>query len=391
MAARRHHSILGRSSVEAALRHLGAQRYGNLVEFIEHAIRWPEGQAGTVLAPLTEATEVLRDWTPSERAHAVWKMIEEGVVHPQVGPTPQSRRRRALQAAFRLPDAYISDDWGSSLTERFKQLRLVPGAFGNATSTQPMEMAWKRGVERLAEHLERELKELRTPEDWAPHRPQRADQGLGTITSFRPPSEGAQKLIVNLHVLTVLMRGKLEVRRTTERVVTSQDPDGLRYFRAWASSSEASLRGSTYAPTHALWGCRAEQVAENGRPVTRLWFPRPLMAGERAHFVTEVVHEAREDSSQGWANVGVDHFGIDRGELRDGLLPVNGLTIRIRFDRNCLPRAVWWYAELNDRERYDEPSPGSPRLLDVGSGDVAKTFEHLCQPREDYGITYSWA
>jgi hypothetical protein len=392
LAARRHHSILGRSSVEAALRHLGRQRYGKLVEFIEHAIRWPEGQAGAVLAPLTEATEVLRDWTPSERARAVWKMIEEGVVHPQVGPTPQSRRRHALQAAFRLPDAYIGDDWGSSLTERFKQLKAVPGAFGDATSTQPMEMAWKRGVERLAEHLEREFKELRTPEDWARHRPVQADdQGFDSITSFRQPSEGAQKLIVNLHVLTVLMRGKLEVRRTTERVVTSQDFDGLRYFRAWASSSGASLRGSTYAPTHALWGCRAEQVTESGRPVTQLWFPRPLMAGERAHFVTEVVHEAHENSSQGWANVGVDHFGIDRGELRDGLLPVSGLTIRIRFDRNCLPKAIWWYAELNDRERYDEPPPGSPRRLDVGSGDVVKTFEHLCQPRENYGITYSWA
>ncbi len=184
MAARRHHSILGRSSVEAALRHLGRQRYGKLVEFIEHAIRWPEGQAGAVLAPLTEATEVLRDWTPSERARAVWKMIEEGVVHPQVGPTPQSRRRHALQAAFRLPDAYIGDDWGSSLTERFKQLKAVPGAFGDATSTQPMEMAWKRGVERLAEHLEREFKELRTPEDWARHRPVQADdQGFDSITS----------------------------------------------------------------------------------------------------------------------------------------------------------------------------------------------------------------
>jgi len=271
LAARRHHSILGRSTVEAALRHLGAQRYGTLVEFIEHAIRWPEGQAGTILSPLTESTEVLQDWTPSERARALWKMIEEGVVHPQVGPTPQSRRRRALQAAFRLPDVYIGDDWGASLTERFKQLKAVPGAFGSATSTQPMEMAWKRGVERLAEHLERELKELRAPEDWARHRPVQANGSeFNESTTFRQPSEGAQKLIVNLHVLTVLMRGRQEVRRITERVITSQDPAGLRYFKAWAFSSGTSLQGRTYAPTDALWGCRAEQVAENGLSVTRV-------------------------------------------------------------------------------------------------------------------------
>ena len=140
------------------------------------------------------------------------------------------------------------------------------------------------------------------------------DSGFDESTSFRRPSEGAQKLIVNLHVLTVSMRGRQEVRRITERVVTSRDPAGLRYFRAWASSSGASLQG-TYVPTHALWGCRAKQVTEkDGRPVTQLWFPRPLMAGERAHFGTEVVLEADEDSSQGRANVGVRITSASTGE-----------------------------------------------------------------------------
>ena len=380
-----------RGSVEAALRHLGSRRYDDLVDLIEYAIKWPDGRSGTVLAPLTEATSGLLDWTPAERAQAIWHVLEEGIFHPHVSPTVMSRRRRALQAAFRLPDKDIKESWGASLTERFKQLGAL-AIFANATSTQPMEIAWKRGVERLADHLERELKELRTPDDWVRYRPmQTDDSGLDGSATFRRPSEGAQKLIVNLQVLTVLMRGRQEDRRITERVITSRDPDGLEYFSTWASSSGASLRGSTYVPTHALWGCRAEQVTENGRPVTQLWFPRPLMFGERAHFVTEVVHEAHEDSSHGWANVGVDHFGIERGELRDGLLPVSGLTIRIRFDRDCLPRAIWWYAELNAWERYVEPPPDDPRRMDIGSGDVAKTFEHLCEPREDYGVTYSWA
>lgn len=392
MAVRESRSSGTTVPVEAALRHLGSRRYDDLVELVEYAIKWPTGRTGTILAPFTEATSGLHDWTAAERAHAVWRVLEEGIFHPHVSPTAASRRRRALQAAFRLPDKDIEEPWGASLTERFKQLGAL-AVFGNATSTQPMEIAWKRGVERLADHLERELKELRTPEDWARHRPvQVDDSGFAESTSFRRPSEGAQKLIVNLHVLTVLMKGRKEVRRITERVLTSRDPAGLRYFRAWAFSSGTSLQGRAYAPTHALWGCRAEQVTENGLPVTHLGFPRPLMVGERAHFVTEVVHEVHEENgSQGWADVGVDHFGIDRGELCDGLLPVRGLTIRLRFDRNCLPKSIWWYAELNDRERYVEPPPGSPRCLDVGCGDVVKTFAGLCQPRENYGIAYTWA
>jgi len=380
-----------KAPVEAALRHLGSRRYDDLVALIEYAIKWPDGRTGTILAPFTEATSGLHDWTAAERAHAVWRVLEEGIFHPHVSPTVMSRRRRVLQAAFRLPDKDIEEPWGASLTERFKQLGAL-AVFSNATSTQPMEIAWKRGVERLADHLERELKELRTPEDWARYRPVRPDDsGFDELTSFRRPSEGAQKLIVNLHVLTVLMSGRLEVRRITERVITSQDPAGLKYFKAWAFSSGTSLQGRAYAPTQALWGCRAEQVTENGLPVTQLWFPRPLIAGERAHFMTEVVHEVHEeDGSKGWANVGVDHFGIDRGELRDGLLPVSGLTIRLRFDRNCLPTSIWWYAEQNDRERYAEPPPDSPRRLTVGSGDVVKTFDNLCQPRESYGIAYTW-
>ena len=74
----------------------------------------------------------------------------------------------------------------ASLTERFRQLGAL-AVFSNATSTQPMEIAWKRGVERLADHLEHELKELRTPEDWARHRPVQTDDS-GFDESHELPS-----------------------------------------------------------------------------------------------------------------------------------------------------------------------------------------------------------
>jgi hypothetical protein len=51
----------------------------------------------------------------------------------------------------RIPDKEIGEEWGASLTERFRQLKVLRSTFGEVTSTQPMEIAWKRGVERLSE------------------------------------------------------------------------------------------------------------------------------------------------------------------------------------------------------------------------------------------------
>jgi hypothetical protein len=383
-------ATLRATSVEAALRHLGARRYGSVVDLIEDAIMLPAGPTGAILAPLTAPTAVLQDWTVSERAHALWAVIKEGIADPQVVSPAQLRRRHVLLAAFRLPDEDIDQEWGASLTDRFKQLRSLR-IFGDVTSTQPMEMSWKRGVERLSYHLEERLDQLRTPEDWAFYRSVESNgrRLRGAPAIFREPSEGAQKLIVNLFVMTVIMKGRAEARRISERLITSQDDDGLEYYAARAYSSGVALENRTYVPTHALWGCRAEQVP--GHPGTLLRFPRPLRRGEQVHFVSEVVYDDNQGDLLGWHNVDIDHYGIEAGELRDGLWPVRGLTIRIKFESDSLPSAVWWYAELNESERYVEPPVGSPRRLDVVCGDVIKTFERPCQPRESYGIAYRWS
>jgi hypothetical protein len=150
----------------------------------------------------------------------------------------------------------------------------------------------------------------------------------------------------------------------------------------------------TYVAVQALWGCTAEFVASArpGRPaVTRLRFPAPLRAGEHAHFASEVIDENIEEERY-WVNVDVDHYGIARGQVAyGGLVPVSGLTIRIRFDDEHLPEAVWWYAEANERERYDRPSEGDPRLLRIIGRDVQFTFvDRPCQPRESYGLAFGW-
>ena len=69
---------------------------------------------------------------------------------------------------------------------------------------------------------------------------------------------------------------------------------------------------------------------------------------------------------------------------------MSGLAIRISFERDALPTAVWWYAEQNERERYVAPPVGSPRRLPVICGEVVMTFEQPCQPRESYGVSYTW-
>src|SRR5690348_16787228 len=102
---------MSRGPIEAALRHLGARRYGDLVKIIEHAIRCPDDDTVEIPKPPTEPSAVLHDWTASERAHALWRVIEEGIVHPDVSSAVQPRHHRVLRAAFRLPDDDIAEEW----------------------------------------------------------------------------------------------------------------------------------------------------------------------------------------------------------------------------------------------------------------------------------------
>ena len=101
---------------------------------------------------------------------------------------------------------------------------VLKDVFNEPTTTQPMEMAWKRGVRQLAAQLEARLAALRDPTDWKPYRPTEverrgfreahieawqfhADAVDGVDDVLRPPSRGAQPFFVNLFVTTVFMRG----------------------------------------------------------------------------------------------------------------------------------------------------------------------------------------
>jgi hypothetical protein len=402
-------SVLQWPEIEAALRYLGTRNHGLPVDLLRHAIERPDSATGRNLFALTAPTMVLDGWTAEQRAHALWQILRESIRDPDVSPTHLSRRRRTLQAAFRLPDPDIREPWGGSLNVRFKQLMPLVDVFDRPTTTQPMESAWKRGVRLLAKHLETRFAGLaREPADWEqyqrdPHghagaREGRLDELQAHVDSYgydaallRQPSAGAQPIFVDLFVTTVFMKRRAVYRRITERLITAQT-DNVEYYTARGFAGKPPRL--TYVSVKALWGCTAEFVEsrQRGRPaVTRLWFPTPLRTGQQAHFASEVIDENITEE-RSWIDVDVDHHGIARGALlHGGRLPISGLTIRVWFDDSDLPEAVWWYAELNENERYDRPPPGDRRHLSLIGGDVSHTFtDQYCQPREHYGIAFSW-
>jgi hypothetical protein len=104
-------------------------------------------------------------------------------------------------------------------------------------------------------------------------------------------------------------------------------------------------------------------------------------------FASETINNTLDDARE-WVNVEIDHHGIAPGKRLHGLLPLSGLTIRIRFDEE--PEACWWYVEETENGRRVRPPVGSPQYLDVVAGQVEYTFPQKCQPRENYGLSLVW-
>jgi len=118
-----------RSPIENALRFIGGQRGGQLLELLRSAIEWPTGDVGVALRPLIEPTAVLGNWTPDDRAEALESLIKAGVEHSSVGAGEHSRERRVLRAAFRLPDPEIAEHWAATLSDRWTQLKALEQLF----------------------------------------------------------------------------------------------------------------------------------------------------------------------------------------------------------------------------------------------------------------------
>jgi hypothetical protein len=365
------------AEIEAALRWLAKHKDGEPLEVLGDAIKEPVSDPAVVLRSLVAPTASL---TAESREFAVW-----GLIVDEIGSVGNSRHRNALRAAFRVPPSPGDFGWKAKLGDRFRQLMLLPGIFGDPppTTTTPMHQAWRWALKALAAALAEKLVSLGGP-GWLPY----IDIGRAAaeVTSderigwrARAASRGAQPVFVERMVVTVVMHRKTALRRITERDVIACE-DGVDGYDVHA------LTGWEHAPEEipvtALWACRviASPCAHPGDPVpARLRFGRTLRKGERYRFESEA-RDGQLDEERRWINVDVDHHGIAPA----------GLTVRINFDENCLPGACWWYAEQTEYERMRRPPDGDPHLLAVDDGFVRHTFLDGCHPRESYGVAFRW-
>lgn len=390
-------------SCEDALRWLATRR-GRPLELLAHAIGDPTGDSSDALQLLVDPTASVPDPTPQNRSLAVWGLLIDEV--NKIGAGPDSARRTALQAAFRMQrPAEITGTWKPALGARFEQLKAVHRVFGpRLKSRTPMQRAWDRGLERLVPSLEGRLEMLTVAGDeWAPYieaallaeregvtKRTVAPQVANAVPGYRKLSPNAQPLFAELFVTTVFMKGRTAYRRITERLMTAQ-VDNVDGYVAMAMAKATGNRSDF--SVKALWGCRAEEVeAAGGDPAyTKLKFPRPLRRGESHYFSSEAVDEHLTAPERIWVNITIDHYGIAAGKFWENGLPVSGLTIRIRFDDAQIPTACWWYAEELDRERQIAPPEGDRRRLRIVDGAVTHTFDQVCHPRESYGVSILWS
>ena len=394
-----------RELLEAALRQLAARPNGLLAEVLEDALRHPDEDSNRLVVPLIQAHPLFTDRPPTARAEALAQFIEECAFECATGKD-RARIRAVLNAAFRFPEPRVTDvePWASSLRRRHEQLKKhLPDVFDSPSTVQPMQRAWKDGVRRLAEEVQRQLIDLVEREalplvpDQLPSGGEGRSATVGAaedLAELQPASPLAQPVFMDLYVATVIMSGRRVVRRINDRLLTAQT-DGVAHFKAqvYVAETDGTV---TYVPTRAIFGCRAHDLTVPGstKQMTLLIFPRPLLEGEQVYFTSEVVFGPQTGNvgDPDWINVDVDHFGIGRGQFdASGLRPTRGLTIRVHFDETELPRLVWWYAEADEKERETIPPAGDPRFLELDGCDVQHTFENVGQPRQNYGIAYTWS
>lgn len=370
---------LSEPTVESALRYLATRNHEHPLDLLQSAIERPQGDVGSFVTPLTSATSVLDTWTPDERARALWSLIQECIRDRDVAPTDNSRRRRVLHAAFRLPDSGVTGPWKGSLHQRFEQLKTLTEVFGGPITTQPMEAAWSSAVKSLSAVLQRRLAEHATPEDWQAFRPT-------TQRPRRTPDTRADPIYLNYMVTTVFLKGRVFTRRITERVITAMEDGVDRYVMRNRPPLQSGRPGVII--TNA-WGCEVQRLAHepHSETLAHLVFPS-LSRGETHWFATELVADEEALDDRPWVNVPVNNHGIAPGQVTPAGIPVQGLTVRLVYDPAVAPTVAWFYTDEMDRKT---PPPASdPRRLPIRHGMISHTFAEACEPRDQVGIAFRW-
>jgi hypothetical protein len=373
------------SQREAGLRQLAADGYDRVLTTLQHALQDLHKPLGS---NRSSALRRLVDGVPSamprgtgteDRAKALWQLIKSELAEIKLPEV-----RTALRAALHLD----STNREPSIDGRLKFAR-DRGDFGRQRAGKPhgydaLRRWWGEGVRELGERVHERLDYLHDhPNEWRQYFPN------VTEPRFRKPSKGAQPVFAELFLTTVFMKGRFVHRRITERLITAQE-DGVASYTARALPE--SDNETVGVPVRAIWGCRAERIPSSpGTPLlTRLHFPAPLRRGQHHYFSSEAMAGDVAESERLAINVEVDHHGIAPGRRLHGTMPISGLTIRVKFDKE-IPEACWWYADVTERERYQRPGPGDDRWLNIVDGMAEHTFSEPCQPLANYGLSFGWS
>src|SRR3569833_899942 len=170
----------GPLTIEAALRYVAVHAHDDPLVVIEYVIDQPHSELRETLEAQVGPAAAHTRKTAAERARALWNLVVAGVHDADVTHYPRPRTRHALLAAVRLHDDAVHEPGGTSLTQRFAQLKGVP-AFRDTTSTQPMGRAWKEGLRSLALFLQMRFAALTTPAAWEQYRARRSAHRLSTM------------------------------------------------------------------------------------------------------------------------------------------------------------------------------------------------------------------
>jgi hypothetical protein len=364
------------------LRRLAATARDRVEVTLQHAFQESRpdrsGKTADLRALVAGADSGMPEKTTDQCARAFWRLIRDEVQRVEL-----QDERTALTAALHLD----ADNHEASIDKRLIFAR-DGGRFGAQASGKQhgydaLRHWWGSGVRLLGRRIHERLEFLHEqPAAW-----QEYFTNAARVT-YRAPSRGAQPVFAELFLTTVFMKGRFVHRRITERLISAR-ADNVEFYTARALPEMSDPSYSV--PVRALWGCRAELLpAHPGEPIlTRLRFPRPLRMGER-HFFSSEATTSDVTTERRAINVEVDHHGIAPGR-RTRSMPVNGLTIRIRFDPDELPDGVWFYSDVAERERYDRPAAGDDRWITVTPlGEAEHTFSEACQPLANYGLSIAW-
>lgn len=301
-------------------------------------------------------------WTPDQRGEALWALIVDEI--NRLDPTQYAKSHAALVAAFRL-DGPLDRSAGNSIPARI--------ADDLGVTRDSAQNSWSHGVWRLGWRLDSRLREFAEDRDrWL------------LYTAVAPlelsSHSDAQHMFVERLVATHIMSGRAIDRSTTERLVTATE-DGVDRYIVRATSPSG---GPDAAKVVNLLNCQAgnTRLVPDGRggqiQEVPMIFPNRLLAGEQLFFASEVTSQHNEEPI---VEAQVTSQGIQAG----------GLTIRIQFDRDNYPRAVWWFGDTIDARRLDKPSDDDEhRLMCTPFGYLEHTFAEVCKPLAKYGIAWEW-